>query len=657
MTLNIFIMNKKRILILLRAFIFATAHALHAQLPDPYSVAAFNITDAAYVETNNFVIKHQKAVSNSDTLLDINSPPPFIRPGQVVMRKKYGADYRLYIGELDTNAFRAFPPVYSFPIPPWSRSGQVMWYRIYAKKTENRNLDIETVYFDNERIYVQHHGMIHYSRNDQWDSIPGAVGTPCGKLNIDSEPPGADIYLYGKATGKRTPAELSGLIAGKYEVELFLPEHRFGRRGVSVPSGGVSSNSFQLISDFDTLLVLGENQHGILVLPYPPVDSAYRIGDTLRTAFQEQLLEGEYRITWRGGGLYRDIDTVVFVPAGQMVYFNAPFVRLSGTAVFELSPEDALLCVEGFPCFPGGATMSLPSGFHTARASRRGYMAERHKFVVSHGKTSRVKISLTLNADRDSDGIPDSVDKCPDDYGLYNGCPKPDFKTMAKMKYGELDEYMTTEPLSITISAIGYISRTPTNKNFHNLLSSFSGGLTGGLNNYQGLTVGNIYQVSCRGFMAQAELGQWVSGVKFRRPDTLAIHTKNDEYIIWYDSLSKVDPAFFFPSTALSAGFKYRLLNYSVGYSLGYQWEEIILDEIYRVSDGDSVSVVFNNNWWFHEIMVEADLFTDTFLTPSLYAKFKFPFGPTLRTKWHVLQFGLQMRLRPINWKKRHGYE
>jgi len=157
--------------------------------------------------------------------------------------------------------------------------------------------------------------------------------------------------------------------------------------------------------------------------------------------------------------------------------------------------------------------------------------------------------------------------------------------------------------------------------------------------------------------MAQAELGQWVSGVKFRRPDTLAIHTKNDEYIIWYDSLSKVDPAFFFPSTALSAGFKYRLLNYSVGYSLGYQWEEIILDEIYRVSDGDSVSVVFNNNWWFHEIMVEADLFTDTFLTPSLYAKFKFPFGPTLRTKWHVLQFGLQMRLRPINWKKRHGYE
>jgi hypothetical protein len=230
---------------------------------------------------------------------------------------------------------------------------------------------------------------------------------------------------------------------------------------------------------------------------------------------------------------------------------------------------------------------------------------------------------------------------------------------MAKMKYGELEEYMMTEPLSITISAIGYISRNPTNRTFHNLLSSFSGGLSGGLNNYQGIPIGNTYQVSYRGFMAQAELGQWASGVKFRRPDTLHIYNQNDKYVIWYDTLYKdtVDPAFFFPGTALSMGFKYRLLNYSVGYSLGYQWEEIILDDIQRVSDKKMITVIFDNNWWFHEVMVESDLFTDIFLTPSLYAKFKFPFGPTLRTKWHVLQFGLQIRLRPVNWKKRHGYE
>jgi hypothetical protein len=211
---------------------------------------------------------------------------------------------------------------------------------------------------------------------------------------------------------------------------------------------------------------------------------------------------------------------------------------------------------------------------------------------------------------------------------------------------------METEPLSFSVSGIGFISRNPTHKRFHTFLSSFSGGRLGGFNNYQGITMGNIYQVSHRGFMAQAELGQWASGVKFRRPDTLTIKTENNNYLVWFDSLYNIDPAVFFPSTALSAGFKYRLLNYSVGYSLGFQWEEIIVDEIQRASDGEFVNVYFDNNWWFHEIMIEGDLFTDTFMTPSLYLKLKFPFGPTLRTKWHSMQFGLQVRFRPIYWKK-----
>jgi hypothetical protein len=344
---------------------------------------------------------------------------------------------------------------------------------------------------------------------------------------------------------------------------------------------------------------------------------------------------------------------VIFIQAGQMAYFNAPFVRLGGTAVFELYPEDALLCIEGFPCGPGGATVDLPSGFHTARVSRFGFEPERRKFVIGHGKKYLIRVALELNADADGDGFADSIDRCPDVYGLYEGCPKPDFKTMFMMKYGELNEYMETEPLSFSVSAIGLINRSATNRRFNTFLSQFSGGVAGGLNNYRGLTLGNAFQVSYRGFMAQVELGQWATGVLFRRPDTLEIKTKRDRYLVWYDSLYNIDPAIFFPSTAISAGFKYRLLNYSVGYSLGFQWEDIIIDQIQRVSDGSFRRMAFDNDWWFHEIMLEADLYTDTFMTPSLYAKFKLPFGPTLRTKWHVIQVGIQFRMRPENWKKR----
>ncbi|GBU21177.1 hypothetical protein R80B4_01066 [Fibrobacteres bacterium R8-0-B4] len=642
----------------LPALILAAAAAVYAQIPDLYSIAAFNVTAYDYPERANFVVKNSKTFTESDTLSEISSPPAFIKPGSVVMRKKHGADYRLYLGELDTSAFSAFPPIYVFKLPPWSRSGQAMWYRFYAKITGNRNLDIETVFFDNERIYVQHRDKIFYSRNDEWDSIPGEAYAPCGELVLDSEPPGADIYLYGKATGKRTPAVLRGLIAGRYEAELFLPDYRFQRRVVTVPERGSASSSFQMMSDFDTLYVLGEAQHGTLVLPYPPIDSAYRVGDTVTYARREPrltLLEGDYRITWNGGGLYKDVDTVITVPAGQMTYFSTPFVRLAGSAIFELHPPDALLCIEGYPCQTGGVEVELYSGFYTARISRYGYEAERRKFVISHGKKYLIRVTLDETADRDYDGFPDSVDRCPDDYGLYDGCPKPGFKYTARMKWEELTEYMETEPLSFTVSGIGIISRSPTDRKFRTVLSEFSGGSSGGLNNYNGVTLGNAYQVSFRGFTAQAELGQWVSGVKFRRPaDTLYYPNRNDpRYIIRYDSLSNVDPAIFFPSTALSVGFKYRLKNYSVGYSIGRQWEDIIFDQVEDATDWKLKRIVFDNDWWFHELMAEADLFIDTFVSPSIYAKFKLPFGPTLRTKWHSLHCGLQLRIRPSNWKSR----
>ncbi|MDR0305909.1 MAG: PEGA domain-containing protein [Chitinispirillales bacterium] len=627
--------------------ILLTAVACFAQFPDPHIIADFNINDTEIVEKGGFGIKQRE----TDTLFELGYPPQFIRPGEVVVRKKYGVDYKLFLGELDSAAFSAFPPLYSFRIPSWSRAGQIMWYRIYSDPDDKRNLDVETVFFDNERIYVQHHKTIFYCRNDRWYPLHAASTPPFGSLSVNSEPQGADIYINGKSTGQKTPALLENLMAGKHEVELFLPNHHFQRRTVKITNGAITSSSFELMSDFDTLLVLGENQHGILVLPYPPVDSTYRINGSVITSFKEQLPDGEHHIQWRGGDIYKDIDTFIFIPAGKMVYFNVPFERLSGKVTFELEPKDALLCIEGFPCWPGELAINLPSGFHTVRISRYGYVTERRQFRVSHNKVALVKIHLEINTDRDGDGFLDHVDRCPDDYGLYDGCPKPRFTDRVMIMTQDINEYIETEPFSFAVSAIGLINRSPANRRFHNFLSSFSGGRTGGLNNYQGLTIGNIYQASYRGLIGQAELGQWSSGIKFQRPDTLTMKTNNGSYIVWYDSLFSIDPAIFIPSTAISGGFKYRYKNYSIAYSLGYQWEDIIIDQIQRVSDGQFTRVTYDNDWWFHELLFEGDLFTDTYMTPALYAKFKFPFGSGVRTNWHSFQFGLNIRFRPSNWK------
>jgi len=627
----------------------SAAAASFAQLPDTHTIADFNITDTAIILESGFAIKRP----GFDTLLNLEYPPQFIPPGEIVMRKKIGPDYKLYRGEFDITALNAFPPLNVFEIPKWSASGQIMWYRIYSAPTDNRTLDKEVVFFDNERIYLQHHKTIYYSRNDQWDTLHAINTAIHGALSIDSEPLGAEIYIYGKSTGHKTPAVLENLISGRYEIELFLPDYNFQRKTLSVNAGKTTAASFELISDLEPLLVLGENQHGILVLPYPPLDSDYMLNGIAQTSLKNELVEGEYHLWWRGEDLYKDVDTLITIEPGKMAYFNVPFVRLAGKVVFDLEPKDALLCIEGFPCRWGGGEFSaeLPSGFHTARISRHGHFPERRKFSVSHDKISLVKVALEPNNDRDGDGFPDDVDKCPDVYGLFDGCPRPTFKNMALIKAQEINEYVETEPISFSVSAMGLISRSPTNRKFRTFLSSFSGGSVGGLNNYQGLTVGNTYQVAFRGLIAQAELGQWSSGIKFRRPDTLIIKTKNDQYLVWYDSLSSIDPAVFIPSTALCGGFKYRTTHYSISYSLGHQWEDIVVKDIERVSDGEFTRAAFSNNWWFHELLFEWDLYTDTFLTPALYAKFKFPFGQTERTKWHSFNFGVSMRFRPSNWK------
>ncbi|MFP4164339.1 MAG: PEGA domain-containing protein [Chitinispirillaceae bacterium] len=624
--------------------LFILSTLCYSQIRDQHTIATFNLTLRDLPQKRNCYITSPA----SQPLVELQAPPSFIKPGEVVMRKKIDGEYRLYQGTLDTAGFNCFPPLYAFAIPSWSKSGELFWYRFYNSRSKEFNLDEETVYFDSERIYLPRRKEIHYFRKNRWHTIRGENRPPLGDLYVESQPDGAEIYLFGENTGKKTPATLRGLVAGDYQIELFLPQHKFQRRNITVHQDSFTQVSFELFSDFDTLHIMGEDQHGTLVLPYPPQGTPYKLNDSTISSYKKLLLEGEYRLRWNGNGLYRDIDTTLFVPAGKMVYFNTPFERMTGKVRFVPKPKDALICFEGYPCLPGKHTVELPCGLYFAKIRKRGYESENRRFIVSADKITVIESQLIPNADWDGDGYADSIDQCPEVYGLYDGCPKQRFGDAVKIKMREVEEYIHSEPFSFTIAGIGMISRIPTRKSFYNFLSSFSGGRMGGVNNYKGLTLGNMYQVSYRGLLAQVELGQWSSGLRYRRPDTLVLNTHNDRYSVWYDSLFEVDPAIFFPSTALSFGFKYRLLNYSLSYSIGYQWEDIILDQIQRESDGKFHRIQFDNDWWFHEIALEADLFTDTKITPSAYVKIKFPFGSVKRTRWHVFHGGIQIRFRPF---------
>ena len=74
--------------------------------------------------------------------------------------------------------------------------------------------------------------------------------------------------------------------------------------------------------------------------------------------------------------------------------------------------------------------------------------------------------------------------------------------------------------------------------------------------------------------------------------------------------------------------------------------EDINIDR-YTMSEAGIFRITFDNDWWFHQLYTELDLQAGEFFVPSVYFKFKFPFGPFRWTRWHVLQAGLQIKLFP----------
>ncbi|KMQ52157.1 hypothetical protein CHISP_0838 [Chitinispirillum alkaliphilum] len=604
----------------------------------------------------------QDSDSTSHSLLITSTPHPPTRtdqipnslnPGEILKRKKENGTYTLKTGKIDTSAFSLSPTIYHFEIPRWSSLAEIARFRFYRSPTDNQNLDTEVIYFDNEHIYSVDISTLYFMRRGEWESINGTRKSPTGSLHLHSTPAGADVYFFGEFTGFQTPCTIDGLIAGNYEIELFLPNYRFIGRNVKVLRDTLIRTSFELLSDFDPIHIIGEKTHGKLILPHPPVNSPFKVNDSVLHQPEILLMEGEHSLKWNGGNLYREIDTTLFIKAGELHYFNVPYERLHGTININAHPEEMLICIDGRDCHTGNSSFTLPTGFYTLRASKSGYLEEKRKILISPDVQSRISVILQPNLDRDGDGFPDSIDRCPDVYGLFMGCPRMRFTDAFAIKLDEVREYVQSDSLTFGISVLGTVSRFPGQKEFADFLTSFSSGRFGGINNYRGLSSLNKYQLSWRGLQAQLELGQWASGLRFKRSDTLTLQTKNDTYYVYHDSLNNIEPAIYIPSTAVSLGMRYKFDNFSIAYSLGYQWENIIVDQLISSSDGSLHEVRFSNNWWFHQLTLTRDLVSTATITPSVYCQIKFPFGPVARTRWYSLQTGLQINYSPSWWREK----
>lgn len=500
-------------------------------------------------------------------------------------------------------------------------------------------------------------------------------------IDVTSTPSNAKIFINDRETQYTTPALLTDVKTGLNTIEARLPDYLFAKRQVNVIADTTIYLSFKLISLSDTAHIIGDLQLGILNLPQPPLKTPYLIDNKQVYSQEVTLNAGKHHVVWEGGNRYSSLDTIVEIFPGKLTTFQFTPERLYGDLTISPFPRDADIYINNRLYSTGDLHISLSTGTYNITVRRNGYYPVEQQIIIAPVKHISLEIDLDMIPDRDSDGFLDSLDICPDVYGLYGGCPKQNRRDAIKRYKDILLGNMKKQPLIFSINMVGYINRRPKNISFREFLSYFNDG-DFYLNNRNGLVFANTYTISFCGFLLSCELGQWFSGLEYKKNNfsPLVIKTNKDQYCLYYDdSLARITSKIILPSTAVSAGFNLTVKRFNASYTLGYQWENIIITDLVPKTDlekyflkdptvcniktqqyiGRRVNIIFDNNWWFHKLRFEYDLMRANKAIPSIYMAMALSFGSKkrqffkiMKTGWHVIQVGILYKFFPTSKRK-----
>ena len=494
-----------------------------------------------------------------------------------------------------------------------------------------------------------------------------------GAINITSTPADAEIYLNGKKTDYKTPALLTNIRAGLNTIEVSQTDYLFAKRQINIIPDTTISISFMLISLSDTTYVLGDLKLGIIMLPFPPINTPYLVDNKQVYSREFTLNTGKHQIVWEGGNVYSSLDTIIEIFPGKLTTFNFFPQRLTGKLFISPFPLDAEIYLNEHLYSTGELDIEMSTGNYHLLMKRNGYFPHERNITIQPGKNVYLEIDLDIIPDRDGDGFLDSIDLCPDDYGLYCGCPEQNRRQAIRRYKTILFNNLKEQRLAISVNAVGYLFRNPTNAGFRRLLSYFNDGKIFG-NNRNGLTFANNYTVSFRGFLLSCELGQWFSGLEFKKRgyNPVIIETEKNQYCIFYkDSITGLNPKITIPSTKVSAGFNLNIRKFNAAYTLGYQWENIIITDLITKNNYDShkyltdslqysipytgptTTVEFNNSHWLHTLHFEYTIATLKNVIPALYAEAALSFGSKQETGWHTIQAGILFKFLPSSKRKK----
>lgn len=192
---------------------------------DPYSddlsmyrIDSFLSSKHAFPPSGNDMI----AAPYGDTLIPCSGITS-MNNDELILRRRFSAtDYGLYRGKKNTKGFKR---LCAFNPPPDMTTALLVHKKLYFKISDNANMDIADIYFDNECIYAENTVTLYY-HDQSWHSVTMQKPYP-STLVIQTNPPQATVSIDGVIRGK-TPLELSDLLS-PYVILQVKKEHYYQR--------------------------------------------------------------------------------------------------------------------------------------------------------------------------------------------------------------------------------------------------------------------------------------------------------------------------------------------------------------------------------------------------------------------------------------------
>jgi hypothetical protein len=212
-----------------------------------------------------------------------------------------------------------------------------------------------------------------------------------GSISFSSSPPGADIYLDNVLQSAKTPATVTGVLAGNHSYILRLTGYNDATGTVTVTAGQTASVSA-------TLTPVGTT--GSISFTSTPSGANIYIDNILQTsktpATITSVSAGSHSYTLRLTG-YNNATGTVTVIAGQTATVSVTLVSITGSISFSTSPQGADIYLDNvLQSAKTPATItSVSAGSHSYLLRLAGYSDATGTVTVTSGQTATVSITLT----------------------------------------------------------------------------------------------------------------------------------------------------------------------------------------------------------------------------------------------------------------------